>query len=192
MQSLFTKRPRPVEDTRERAVEAYWILNDFIGDLIGGTRALEYFETPKFKAGATEQVLRIYNKMADSFIFLTLGKWIEFYDRYHLLIPVDLRPICKQLRNELDRRGVREFRNIVVGHIWSKKHSRPLLAREIEELDRRITKGDPNAFLKWINDPSNNQLGATIVGTSEAVRDAVKNKWSLSKQELRQIQLGNT
>jgi len=187
MRSIFCGRPRPVENNRERAVEAFWILNDFVADLIGGTRAFEYFETPKFKAGATEQVVRIYNKMADSFLFLTLGKWVEFYDRYNALIPADVRPVCKQLRNDLDQRGVREFRNKVVGHIWSKKHSRPLLPSELEELDRKITKGDPKAFLKWINDPSNNRLGSTIVGTSEAVRDAIKKQWSLSEQELRQV-----
>lgn len=173
-----------MEESRERAVEAFWILNDFVGDLICATQAFEYFDTPKFKAGATEQVLRIYNKMADSFLFVTLAKWIEFYDRYHVLIPPDARSICEQLRDELDQRGVREFRNKVVGHMWSKKYRRPLLPSEIDDLDRKITKGDAKAFLRWINDPNNNRLGATVVGTSEAVRDAIKEKWSLSEQDL--------
>lgn len=173
-----------MEESRERAIEAFWILNDIGGDLIGATRGFEYFETPKFKGGATDQVVRIFNRMADSFLFVTLAKWIEFYDRYHILIPPDARDICKSLRNELDRRGVREFRNKVVGHIWSKKHSRPLLPNEIEILDRKITKGDAREFLRWINDPNNNKLGGTIVGTSEFVRDAIKKKWSLSEQEL--------
>jgi hypothetical protein len=184
---LFIEQPPAVEATRERAVEAFWLLNDFIGDLIGATQAFHYFETPKFKAGATDQVIRIYNKMADSFLFLALAKWIEFYDRYHVLIPEDLRPTCKQLRNELDKRGVREFRNKVVGHIWSRKHLRPMLPNEIEELDRKITKGNAKAFLKWINDPTDNRFGSTIVGTSEAVRNAIKTKWSLSDKELRQL-----
>jgi hypothetical protein len=159
-------------------------LNDFVGDLIGGTRAFEYFDSQNFKAGASDRVLRIYTKMADAFLFLTLAKWIEFVDRYHLLIPLELREICKQLRDELDRRGVREFRNKVVGHIWSKKHRRPLLPSEIEKLDKRITDGDGSKFLKWINDPNNNRLGTTVVGTSEAVRDEIKKRWSLSEQEL--------
>ena len=67
-----------MEHTRQRAVETFWILNDFVGDLIGGARAFEYFETSKFKAGASDEVLRIYKKMAGSFLFLTLAKWIEF------------------------------------------------------------------------------------------------------------------
>jgi hypothetical protein len=184
IRTLFIERPSAMEESRERAVEAFLILNDFVGDLIGATRAFEYFDTPKFKAGATNQVLRICNKMADSFLFVTLAKWIEFYDRYHVLIPSDTRNICEQLRNELDKRGVREFRNKVVGHIWSKKHGRPLLPKEIEELDRKIIRGDAKEFLRWVNDPKNNSLGATIVGTSEAVRDAIKKKWSLSEQAL--------
>jgi hypothetical protein len=184
IRSLFIERSRTVEDSKEHAIEAFWILNDFVDDLICGTKAMEYFNTPKFKAGATCQVLRIYNKMAVSFLFLTLAKWIEFYNRYHVLIPAELRTICQQLRNELDRRGVREFRNKVVGHIWSKKHCRPLLPSEIKELDKIIIKGDLNGFLKWINDPINNRLGTTIVGTSEAVRDEIRKKWTLSEQEL--------
>ena len=173
-----------MERTKERAIEAYWILNDFVGDLITGTRALEYFDTPKFKAGASGQVLRTYNKMADSFLFVTLAKWIEFYDHYHILIPKEVRSVCKQLRNELDKRGVREFRNEVVGHIWGKKYNRPLLPSEMEELDRKITKGDAIAFIRWVNDPVKNGFGETIVGTSEAVREAIKKDWSLSDQEL--------
>ena len=50
--------------------------------------------------------------------------------------------MCERLRDELDLRGNREFRNKMVGHIWSKKHLRPLLPSEIEELDEKITKGD--------------------------------------------------
>lgn len=184
IRSLFTRRVYTVQNSRDRAIEAFWILNDFVGDLICGTKAIEYFDTPRFKAGATDQVLRIYNKMAESFIFLTLAKWIEFYDRYQVLIPPEQQATCKQLRNELDKRGIREFRNKVVGHIWSKKHSRPLLPSELEKLDKKIMKGDGNKFLKWINDPSNNYFGTTIVGTSEAVRDEIQKKWSLSKQEL--------
>ena len=175
---------REVQDSRERAVEAYWISNDFIGDLICGTRAIEYFDTPRFKAGATDRVLQRHNKMAYSFIFITLAKWIEFYDHYHAVIPIELRATCKQLRNDLDKRGAREFRNKVVGHIWSKKHRRPLLPSEIEKLDKKITNGDESKFLKWINDPDNNRFGTTIVGTSETVRDKIKEKWSLSDQEL--------
>lgn len=173
-----------MEESRERAIEAFWILNDIGGDLIVATRAFEYFETTQFKGGASNQVFRIFNKMADSFLFLTLAKWIEFYDRYHFLIPPDARAICESLRNELERRGVREFRNRVVGHIWSKKHSRPLMPNEIEDLEKKITRGDAREFLRWINDPNNNHLGETIVGTSEFVRDAIKKKWALSEGEL--------
>lgn len=173
-----------MEESKDRAIEAFWILNGIGGDLIGATRAFEYFETPRFKGVATDQVLRIFNRIADSFLFVTLAKWIEFYDRYNVLIPPGPKAICKSLRNELVRRGVKEFRNQVVGHIWSKKHSRPLLANEIEDLDKKITKGDMREFLRWINDPKNNHLGKTIVGTIEFVRDSIQKKWALSEQEL--------
>lgn len=183
---MFGKHTFAVENTRERAIEAFWLLNDFVGDLICGTKAFEYFESPRFKAGATEQVLRGYNKMADSFIFITLAKWIEFYDRYHPVIPAEQKDTCKQLRDELDRRGVREFRNKIVGHIWHTKRRRPLLVSEIKELDERITKGNGKGFLLWLNNPDSNYFGKTFVGTSEAVRDRIKAIWALSDQELRE------
>jgi hypothetical protein len=184
IRSLFGQRSHSVQNSRDRAIEAFWLLNDFVGDLITGTKAFEYFDTPKFKLGATEQVLRGYNKMADSFLFITLAKWIEFYDRYHPVISPDQRNVCKLLRDELDNRGVREFRNKIVGHIWHNKRRRPLLLSEIEQLDKRITKGDEKKFLMWVNDPSQNHFGTTIVGTSESVRDEIKRNWSLSEQEL--------
>lgn len=184
IRSFFIKSSPTVEDNRERAIEAILLLNDFGGDLICATRSFEYFDTFLFKADKSEQMLRLFNKMADTFLFVTLAKWIEFYDRYHLLITAEEKPICKKLRDELDRRGVREFRNKVVGHIWSRKHNRPLLPSETEELDKKITKGDPRSFLKWINDPRENRIGVTIVGTTEAVRDAIKEKWALSEPNL--------
>jgi len=58
------------------------------------------------------------------------------------------------------------------------------LANEIEDLDKKITKGDMREFLRWINDPKNNHLGKTIVGTIEFVRDSIQKKWALSEQEL--------
>jgi len=50
-----------VEDARERAIEAFWLLNDFGADLIVGTRAFEYFDTPEFRARFSDQVFRIFN-----------------------------------------------------------------------------------------------------------------------------------
>jgi hypothetical protein len=182
--ALVKKGALAVTESKERADEAFCILNDFIGDLVTAVRASEYFNSPKFKAGASDKVHRLCNKMASSFLFVTLAKWIEFYDYYKVLIPEEIKGKCKQLRNELERRGVRKFRNEVVGHIWSDKHDRPLMPKEIEELGRAITNGDEMAFLKWINDPSQNRLGETIVGVSEAVRDLIKEKWGLSESDL--------
>ena len=89
--------------SRERAIEAFWLLNDFIGDLITGTHAFEYFDTVKFKAGATNQILQSYNKMADSFIFLTLAKWIEFYDHYRMVYPQNTKRFASNYETSCSR-----------------------------------------------------------------------------------------
>lgn len=173
-----------VQYQKERAIEAFWILNDFIGDLITGTYAFDCFDLPDFKKNATAEVLRRYNKMADCFIYITLAKWIEFYDHYLPIIPHHLKKKCKSFREDLEKRGVRKFRHKVVGHIWSKEHNRPLLDGEINEMERRITQGDNEKFLRWINDPANNGSGETVVGISELVRDEIRKEWSLSQEEL--------
>jgi hypothetical protein len=171
--------------SKDLAVQAWCILEDFLADLITGVRAFEYFATDKFTAGATPRVQQNYRKMTATFLYLTLAKWIEFYGHYRAVIPPAHRKTCKDLRNELERRGVRIFRNTVVGHIWSKDEKRPLLNSEIEKLDQRVTGGDGDTFLRWINDPANNHVGTTIVGTTEAVRDAITACWDITDEDRR-------
>lgn len=172
------------QQRRRRAIEAVLILNGLIEDLVGATTAFQYLETDKRRGPQNENLFLIYERMADSFLFVALAKWIEFYDHYKSLIPKDLKEQCKKLRKELDARGVREFRHQVVAHFWSEKYGRPLRAKEIQELENKITKGDSNQFLAWVNDPEKNHLGSTVVGTSEFIRAALQKDWSLSAREL--------
>ena len=139
---------------KDRAVEAWRILNAFVGELIAGTRSVELYESSGFKRGATPNVLRECVKMSISYLFITLTKWAEFYEKYHQVIPKEVRPACRELKKEIERRGIVRFRNHVIGHIWSKKHKRPLGKEEVEQSLRQVLGDDENAFFLWVNNPS--------------------------------------
>lgn len=122
---------------RPKAIEAVRILNDFVGDLVAGTRSMEVFESPGFssKIGANTQL--ILRRMCLSHLVVTLSKWAELYDSYKAVIPSETRAACLKLRKEIDARGIRDFRNTVVGHIWDSELKRPLMRSEV---DTRLAK----------------------------------------------------
>src|SRR5580765_4189772 len=117
---------------RAKAVEAFRFLNEYVGDLVAGTRSLELFDTSPLFANVSDSFRLVLRRMCLSHMVVTLSKWGEVYDRYKDILPKDVLEACRDLRKELDRRGVRDFRNTVVGHIWDEKLGRPLTASEIE------------------------------------------------------------
>ena len=166
---------------RNRAVEAVDILNDFIGDCVASVNVFSDY-SEKFKSNNTALVV-IY-RLCMSYLLLTLDKWLEFYDRYHKLIPADLHGECKQLTKELRSRNIEDFRNTCVGHVWNKKKKRPLYNSEIDAALERITKGDIPGFLKWVNDPSNNVFPATIVSIVETLKDRLSEEHKIDYAEI--------
>lgn len=113
-------------DQRKHAIEAYEILNEFIGDLVAGTRTIELYDLPAVRLVMTPDYQIATTRLCIFHIIITLFKWIEFYDRYKSIIPKDVREESLHLRESLLVRGVRDFRNKVVWHIWDKTSNRPL------------------------------------------------------------------
>jgi hypothetical protein len=77
-------------------------------------------------------------RMSIAHAIVSLAKWVEFHDRYKQVIPEDCRADSKALRAEILRRGVREFRNKAIGHVWDDDTKRPLFRDEIDSLLTRI------------------------------------------------------
>lgn len=67
---------------RIKAIEAYRILNDFVGDLVAGTRGLEIFELPGFASQIGANTQLVLRRMCLSHLVVTLSRWSELYDRY--------------------------------------------------------------------------------------------------------------
>jgi hypothetical protein len=156
---------------RAKAVEAFRFLNEYVGDLVVGTRSLELFETSLLFANVSDSMRLVLRRMCVSLLIVTLSKWGEVYDRYKDILPQDVLQACRDLRKEFDGRGVRDFRNTVVGHIWDKKLGRPLTASEIESRLATVIGDDLNSFRTWINNPVGNHFPDTVVAVCERARD---------------------
>jgi hypothetical protein len=142
------------DQKRETAVHAADTLTDLIGDLCGGTMLFRYWIN-EFQQGHLPEMLMInVQKICVSHLVLALYKFVEFHQRFHEVIPPEHRQACKTLLREIAQKGVEQFRNKCVGHIWDSEHRRPLIHSEIMKRLDRLTAGNMPEFLNWINSPT--------------------------------------
>ena len=172
------------ETDRKRALDAVDILNDFKGDLITGVMVLREY-SQELNTGQISMVQMVpIQKMCVSHLVLTFSKWLEFYDRYHGLVPDEYREEIKKKNRILNDKKVRQFRNIVVGHLWDKDKKRPLVLSEIMPKLEAIMGPKPSDFFKWVSNPDNNQYPETLISVVEKVRDVLMSKYSITPQEV--------
>ncbi len=170
-----------MNNDKEKAIQAWRLLNDFVGDIIAATRVPEALE----QSGILDQrALRVTNRMCFSHMIITLSKWAELYERYASLIPEDCRPACKELRKEIDRRKIRGFRNKCVGHIWDKDVNRPLTEGELDSYINDIVGDDPLVFVEWLNNPRANEFPNTVVSIVETTRDRLREVFVITNNDL--------
>ena len=169
---------------RDNAVHAVDTLNDFVGDFVGGVMLFREWES-QFNAGRVPEILMVnVQKICLSHLVLGLCKFVEFYERFHKVIPSEHRDVCKGLVREIKQKGVVEFRNKCVGHIWDKHLHRPLIHSEIMTRLARLTGSNLSEFLNWINNPKANTFPSTVVSIVETVRDAMMSQHSITQDEI--------
>ncbi len=169
---------------RNTAIDAVDVLNDFIGDLIAGTNVFIDYRK-RLKSGEfREEQMSAVQKMCFSHLALSFCKLLEFYERYHRLVPEKHREVLKSLNAEIRKRGVRDFRNKVAGHIWDKKLQRPLRHSEIITLLEGVIGKHADDFLYWINNPENNTYPETIVSVVETIRGSIAQEHAIDSAEV--------
>ena len=169
---------------RQDAIHACLVLNHFVGDLVIASRIRQLFQLPAVTSKASPSTIGCANRMCTSYLFLTLVKWTEFYERFHHVIPEDCRADCKRLLRDIERRDIKRFRNKFVGHIWDKDQGRPLTNAEIEVAVTAIVEGDEDAFATWCNDNKGNKYPATVVSIVERTRDRIREEFALTELEV--------
>jgi hypothetical protein len=85
---------------------------------------------------------------------------------------------------EIKQKGMVEFRNKCVGHIWDTNLHRPLIHSEIMTRLNRLTGGNLAGFLDWINNPMANTFPSTVVSIIETVRDALMSQHGITQDEI--------
>jgi len=115
---------------------------------------------------------------------LTLAKWTELYDRYRDTIPAAVADRAKDLRKEIQRRGIVDFRNNVVGHVWDDERHRALTNAEVEQRIIAFVGGGVADFLAWAGDPSLDDDLRRPVFVIEQVRDAFKSSYGFTDSDL--------
>jgi hypothetical protein len=166
---------------KERAIEAYLLLNTLVSDFITGVRSIELIDAAlsyySDKSGrvVSAEVERGIARMCFTHIVICLARWSEVYEHYSSVRDATL-PECKALDLDLKRRKVHEFRNKYAAHIRDKKTSRPLTPEKIQEYIETITQGDPEAFLKWVR--------GTVVVATETWREQIMTRYGLTEADL--------
>src|SRR5438094_3230918 len=124
------------------AREAFRLASDLMIDLVAGTQTY-YILARRFDEVPTpDHVRTAITRLCLFHTIITLSKWTELYERYKAIIPKDVRDTAKKLRNEIDHRGIVEFRNKVVGHIWDNDLRRALTNDEVQGRLDTITKSN--------------------------------------------------
>lgn len=167
---------------KTKAIEATRILNMLLLDLIVGTRSLDIFNkilTKKPWGKAEPGMIR----MCHYHFLFALDKIVEFYDCYHLIIPVDCKKEYKGIVRQINKKGIVEFRNKYVGHIRNRDTGRPLDVKELETYLTRIYGESEEIFISWINDHKN-VFPSTVVSIVEYTRDGIMEKYSVSDEDI--------
>lgn len=123
-------------------------------------------------------------KICLSHLVLSLAKFVEFYRRFHQIIPAEHRDVVRGLVRSINQKGVVDFRNKCVGHIWDTQKGRPLVNSEIMARLGDMTGNDFDGFLKWINDPRGNTYPATVVSIVVTIRSTLMAQYSIASNEV--------
>lgn len=169
---------------RDRAIDAVDVLCDFIPDFVTATNVYREYDA-QHRSGKLPPALMVgVQRMCFSHLVLGCYKLIEFYKRFHDILPAEHHDNVKRLVNEFNRRGIVDFRNKVVGHIWDKGNDRPLRLSEIMHRLKIITNNNMHNFLDWINRPKGNTYLANVVAVVETLRDALIAQHGITPDEV--------
>ena len=175
--------PAPTVD-RIKARDAFSLASDLMMDLMGGMQVHRTFQKWFALNPPSEQLIVQVNRVCLFHLILTLAKWREFYDRYLDVIPLDVREQAKALSKAVVDRGIPDFRNKVVGHIWDADAKRPLIPGEVERrLDTLMAPG-LHQFMLWVNNPDNNAYPSTAISVVERVRDRLRDVHGFTDADL--------
>jgi hypothetical protein len=173
------------QDHSKKVREAFRLANDLHLDLLTGTSAYYLLQKMLLAKPAAEIIQIGIRRMCLWHVILTLAKWVEYYDRYKSILPLDVQPYAKNLRNSIERRRIKDFRNNTVGHIWDDETKMPITLQETEaRIQQILGPEDIDGFMRWVNDPVGNQFPRNVICVVERVRDGIKEVNGFTEKDL--------
>jgi hypothetical protein len=169
---------------KTKAIEAYKILNELLGDLVIGTRTVDIYFQPLISSQMSEAFKIGITRLCIFHLIISLNKYIEFYQHYKSIIPEEVRDSCKELMKILKDKNIPEFRNKIVGHIWDKDKKTPITEEEHDNYSKKIYGDSYISFLLWINNADNNIFPSTVVSIVEHTKNKIAEKYNISDSEI--------
>ena len=173
------------ESNRQLAIDGYLLLNQAIADLAIVRNTLRFFD----ELTVTGRFLKLETKrgvvrMVLCHTGVTLWKVREILAEYARVIPRPNAEVARALRKDLDKRGVKNFRDTYAAHIHDKRTGRPLTVEDLERAIESLANGTSvENFLDWVHEP-NSVRRDTVVAVLEALRSGLQQEWGFKDEEL--------
>jgi hypothetical protein len=185
--------PQP-EERRRRALEACTSLNQIISDMIIANRVLRDYETigregtrphSTWRQLSQDENINLF-RMCISHEVLSLCLFEELVEGYGDVIPRDLKTIARAIIGAMRVRKVKEFRHIVVAHVFD-EHGMWTPSSEINDrLNRDLEMGEPGSFSAWISTwPGEGDGSPRVLQRMEQIRDQLAAAYGISRSELK-------
>ena len=168
--------------SRDTAIDAIDILNDLMGEIMNGVDVYKHYVEDHKTGIVTFDDMAGVQRLCFTSIILALNKVREFNKRYLRIVPQGVhRAALTQLQEAIVARGIPEFRDHCIGHIWNLKTKQPVKHSEVMERLSVIVGGNVTVFVKWLN---STESGGTVVGILESIRDTLKEEYSVIVSEV--------
>jgi len=154
----------------EDVKDACTVLEYLVHDLIAAHQLYDFFTDITKIAPVHPETEKAVRRMYVSTLFLSLNKFLEFYDRYSWLIPNSCKQKSREIRKELTRRNIKKLRNTFIGHVMNKETGRPISNAELDAAFNTAIDGDLIAFLKWVHVTGVALSPETIVGALQSIQ----------------------
>jgi hypothetical protein len=167
---------------RDTVIGAIDILNDLMGEIMNGVDVYKHYVEGHKTGVVTFDDMAGAQRLCFTSIILALNKVREFNRRYLRIVPQGVhRAALTQLQEEIVARGIPEFRNHCIGHIWNPKTKQLVKHSEVMKQLSVIVGGNVMAFVNWLHGTGS---GGTVVGILESMRDTLKKEYSVMVSEV--------
>ena len=168
---------------RDKAAEAARLLNDLWWDILAGDGTFQILEDYQIPIRSEEHLIGI-QRMIFFHLAMVLCKLSEFHRHYSRHLSPECRSWLKDLNAEVERRGIRDVRNTVIGHILDKDSRTPMTREMVDQFFTRAVDHDGEQFYCWMRNPGKPGDLDTVMGRVKWLIDEIMREHELTASDL--------